>query len=167
MPGRKGQAEDLLYRLLAWLAAADLFVLMMTITVDVAGRYLFNKPLPAGYELVQVLMAVLVFTSLPLLCRTNEHITVDLLHHLFTGRAHRLRLAFVHAFSAAVLGFIDWRLWANTRKLAANGDATAVLNLPLAPIGYVATVLTAISVLALLVLALRTLSAPALPPAQR
>ncbi len=149
--------EDRLYLPLEWVAAADLFALMLLVTTDVAGRYLFNKPLPAGYEMIQVLMGVLAFSSLPLISRSNEHIALGLFDHLFTGRVSRVRLFLVHAFSAAVLGFMTWRLWVNAGKLLANHDATAVLQVPLAPICYFMTVMSAIAVVALLLLAVRAL----------
>jgi TRAP-type C4-dicarboxylate transport system permease small subunit len=136
-------------------AAAVLFAMMLVVTADVSGRYLFNLPLPAGYEMIQLMMGVLVFAALPLVSRRNEHITVGLLDHLFVGRAHRARLTFVHLCSAVVLGFLGWRLAAHTFRLAARGDATAVLQLPLAPVGWFAVALTAVSTAALLALAWR------------
>src|SRR5207237_4001843 len=96
--------EAQVWRLLQWLAAATLFALMAVVSVDVVGRYLFNRPLPAGYELVQVLMGLMVFTALPLISRQNDQITIGLLDHLFKGSDERWRLAFVNGFSALVLG---------------------------------------------------------------
>jgi len=149
--------EDRIYLPLEWVAAADLFALMLLVTTDVTGRYLFNKPLPAGYEMIQVLMGVLAFTSLPLISRSNEHITLGLFDHLFSRRVNRVRLFLVHAFSGAVLGFMTWRLWVNAGELLANRDATAVLQIPLAPICYFMTAMSALAVVALLLLAIRAL----------
>ena len=149
--------EDRLYLPLEWVAAADLFALMLLTTTDVAGRYLFNKPLPAGYEMIQVLMGVLAFSSLPLISRSNEHIALGLFDHLFTGRVNRARLFLVHAFSGTVLGFMTWRLWVNAGKLLANRDTTAVLQVPLAPICYFMTAMSALAVFALFLLAVRAL----------
>jgi TRAP-type C4-dicarboxylate transport system permease small subunit len=149
--------EDRLYHSLEWVAAADLFSLMLVVAADVAGRYLFNNPLPAGYEMVQVLMGVLAFSSLPLISRSNEHIALGLIDHLFTGRADRVRMFFVNAFSGAVLGFMTWRLWVNAGELQANRDATAVLQIPLAPICYFMAAMSALAVASLLLLAVRAL----------
>ena len=63
----------------------------------------------------------------------------------------------MHAFSAAVLGFMTWRLWVNAGKLLANRDTTAVLQVPLAPICYFMTAMSALAVVALLLLAVRVL----------
>lgn len=147
-----------MFRLLQWLAGATLFALMVVVSVDVIGRYLFNRPLPAGYEMVQALMGIMVFTALPLISRENDQITIGLLDHLFRGRANRWRLAFVNGFSAVVLAFITWRLWARTGDLAANRDVTPVLGFPLAPLGYFMVALAAISVVLLVLLTFRCLS---------
>lgn len=155
MSRRRPRLEDALYRLPEVVAAVDLFLLMMLVAADVAGRYLFNKPISGGYELVQLLMGVLVFSTLPVISRRNEHITIGLFDPYFRGAADRVRRVFVHLFSAAALGFVAWRLGVHAGKLAANGDATPVLALPLAPIGWFMTVMAALSVAALLVLAFR------------
>jgi TRAP-type C4-dicarboxylate transport system permease small subunit len=152
--------EDRLYLVPAAVSAVTLLVMMMVVAIDVSGRYFFNRPLPAGYEMVQGLMGVLIFSALPLLSRANEHITVGLIDHFFTGRGQRLRIAFVNLFSCLTLVFIAWRLWEHARKLSMNGDATAVLDFPLAPIGWFATALTALSAVAVGLLFVRSLRAP-------
>jgi TRAP-type transport system small permease protein len=147
-----------MFRLLQWIAGTTLFALMCVVAADVAGRYLFNKPLPAGYEMVQALMGLLVFVTLPLVSRNNDHIALGLLDQYFTGRADRLRRVFVHLFSAAVLGFVTWRLWAHAGKLAAGHDVTPVLQMPLAPIAWFMTAAAGLSTVLLLVLAFKCFS---------
>jgi TRAP-type C4-dicarboxylate transport system permease small subunit len=147
--------EDGVYRLPEVVAAVDLLLLMLLVAADVAGRYLFNKPISGGYELVQLLMGVLVFSALPVISRTNEHITIGLLDPWFTGLADRLRRVFVNVFSAAALAFVSWRLGVHAGKLGANGDTTPVLALPLAPIGWFMTAMASLSVVSLLVLTVR------------
>lgn len=146
------------FRLLQWLAAATLFALMAIVSIDVIGRYVINRPLPAGYEMVQALMGVLVFVTLPLVSRNNDHIALGLLDKLFSGTADRVRRALVHLFSAAVLGFITWRLWVHAGKLGAGHDVTPVLQMPLSPMAWLMTAAAAVSTVLLLVLAFECLS---------
>jgi TRAP-type transport system small permease protein len=148
----------LFFRLLQWLAAATLFALMAVVSIDVIGRYVINRPLPAGYEMVQALMGLLVFVTLPLVSRNNDHISLGLLDKFFSGRADRVRRALVHLFSAAVLGFITWRLWVHAGKLAAGHDVTPVLQLPLSPMAWLMTVAAAVSTVLLLALAYQCFS---------
>lgn len=156
MSARPGAWEDRLYKLPAAVAALDLLLLMLLVAADVTGRYLFNKPVPGGYELVQLLMGVLVFSALPVISRTNEHITIGLLDPYFKGAADVVRRVFVNVFSVAALAFVAWRLGVHAGKLTANGDTTPVLALPLAPIGWFMTVMTALSVISLALLTART-----------
>ena len=147
-----------MFRALRWLAGTTLFVLMMVVTVDVCGRYLFNRPLPAGYELVQALMGVLLFITLPLVSRNNDHIALGLFVDAFTGRADRLRRFLVHLFSAGAMAFIAWRLGVHAAKLAAGRDVTPVLQMPLAPLAWLMTVAAALAALLLLLLAFKCFS---------
>ena len=50
--------------------------MMMITAVDVAGRYLFNKPLAGGFELTEMLLAALIYCGLPLVsaaARAHRH----------------------------------------------------------------------------------------------
>ena len=85
--------------------AVFLFAMMTITAVDVLGRYVFNTPVPGGFEIVQYLMAVVVFASLPLTTAAERHLTVSLLENRFSGmtsarlshrHAARLRVALVH-----------------------------------------------------------------------
>jgi TRAP-type C4-dicarboxylate transport system permease small subunit len=149
--------ESWVYRQLERLVACEMFLLMLTVTVDVAGRYLFNKPLPAGYELVQVQMGLLAFTAMPLLSRTNEHISLGLLDHLFKGWYDRLRRFAVHLLSAAGMAFLASRIWAYARQLASMDESTPVLGVPLAPLGQFMAVMAAVGAALLALLAVRCL----------
>jgi TRAP-type C4-dicarboxylate transport system permease small subunit len=157
---RRRTAEDWIYHVPEVVVAIDLMLLMLLVAADVGGRYLFNKPISGGYELVQLLMGVLVFSTLPVISRTNEHITIGLFDPYFKGAADRVRRVFVNLFSAAALAFLAWRLGVHAGKLTANGDATPVLALPLAPIGWFMAAMTVLSVGSLLVLVARVLRKP-------
>jgi len=142
-------------RALGLLVALQLFALMLTVAIDVGGRYLFSSPLPAGYEMIQVQMGALAFTTLPLLCATNEHLF--LLDHLFRGWVQRIRLFIIHLLSAAGTGFLAWRIWVHAGKLGAMDESTPVLNLPYAPLGYLMSASAAIGALMLAALAVHCL----------
>jgi len=146
-------------RALGMLVALQLFALMLTVAIDVGGRYLFASPLPAGYEMIQVQMGALAFTTLPLLCATNEHLSLGLLDHLFRGRVKRVRLFIIHMISAAATGFLAWRIWIHAGKLGAMNESTPVLNFPYAPLGYLMAAAALLGALMLAVLAVRSLVA--------
>src|SRR5690242_2535738 len=90
MPGDRASNPAIL-RPLNWIVAADVFAIMMLTAVDVAGRYVFNAPVPGATFLVATLMGVLIFVALPLATARDEHLRAGLLDHLFRGRAHRIK----------------------------------------------------------------------------
>lgn len=151
-------AEARLYRYLEHLVAVEMFILMLTVSVDVLGRYVFNKPLPAGYELIQVQMGMLAFTAMPLLSRKNDHIALGLLDHLFSGVAARIRSVLIHLVSAVGLGFLAWRIGAYARQLGSMDERTPVLGIPFAPLGQSMSILAWTGSALLVVLALRAAS---------
>lgn len=131
--GRFGKALGLI---LGGLAAVILFILMMLTTVDVIGRYVFNSPLPGGFEVTELMMAALVFAALPAVTRREDHIVIDLLDFIVPRPLVIPRQIIVNLICAAVVGLWGWRTWLFGERLGGYGDVTEYLGLPLAPICY-------------------------------
>jgi TRAP-type C4-dicarboxylate transport system permease small subunit len=86
-------------------------ILMMTqITVDVAGKYLFNVPIPATI-VSNYYMVVVAFLPLALAERRNEHISVELVTELLPRRTQRHLHSWVCLYSAIVLAFLAYAGW--------------------------------------------------------
>ena len=92
------------------LMAVVLVAMMLLTVVDVAGRYVFNHPIAGSSEIVEYLLAILVFGTLPIATAREEHIVVDILDFMFKGRAKQIQQVIVHLTGAACLAFIGWRL---------------------------------------------------------
>ena len=130
--------------------AALLVLTMMTVTtIDVAGRYLFNNPLPGAFEITELLLAALIFLGLPLATERDEHITVDLIDPFMPKPVINAQLIAMNGLSAVVLAVLASQLWHKAQSLVADGHVTNTLELPLAPIGYLMTGSCALSALIL------------------
>jgi TRAP-type C4-dicarboxylate transport system permease small subunit len=140
---------------LGGLAAVVLFVLMMLTVVDVVGRDVFNAPLPGGFELTELMMAVLVFAALPAVTQRESHIVIDLLDFLTPRWLVVPRQVAIYVLCAAVLGLWSWRTWAWGDRMARYGDVTEFLKIPLAPVSYFISVLSAATGAIFLLLAWR------------
>lgn len=140
---------------LGLIAAIDLFAMMVMTFIDVLGRYLFSSPLPGAFELTQIMMAVLIFTGLPLVSAKEAHVTVDLIHAVLTRGVRRLLDIVVNGAGTVVLGVIAWRMWIKAGQIAAYNDNTPVLHIPMAPIVYFMCVMSAITAAALLLNTIR------------
>ena len=109
---------------------------MMVTVVDVAGRYFFNRPLPAGFELTEYLMGVLVFLALPLVSATGDHVRISLLDSRFGERARLLRDRVTGVLAGLVCMVIAWPLGTLATRMASYGDGTQTLGIPLAPLAF-------------------------------
>jgi TRAP-type C4-dicarboxylate transport system permease small subunit len=64
-----------------------LFMMMLLITVDTAGRYFFNQPIHGAFEITEdYLMVMVVFLGLSYSYKKGEHIKIDLLYRHFPNK---------------------------------------------------------------------------------
>lgn len=127
---------------------AILLMLMMVLTfTDVIGRYFLNNPVTGSYELTEVLLALMVFSALPLATLENEHITVSLFEGYFKGALKKLKDLVTGIIMTGVLGVITWRLSIQAQDLMSYGDASMYLRIPYAWLAYFMTTMAAISTL--------------------
>ncbi|SLN67126.1 TRAP transporter small permease [Oceanibacterium hippocampi] len=94
----------------AFAGGLALVMMMLQITVDVLGKYLFNAPVPATLETVSsYYMVALVFLPLGQVTRQREHIEVE----LFTQHLSPRKLAGVTALASMIgliyVGILAWR----------------------------------------------------------
>ena len=121
-------------------AAAVILFLMMALTfVDVVARYLFNFPLRGGFEATELMLLTLIFAGLPLVSHSDEHVTMDFIDRLLSPRARVLLVRAVHALCAAVMFFLTWQMWIKAGRIAAYGDTTDVVKIPVGPFVYFMT----------------------------
>jgi len=143
-------------RLLFGVATGSLLAAMTLLTtVDVAGRYLFNRPLRGAFELTEVLMAALIFAALPLVTLRSEHIAVDLLDAWLGPKARRLQRSVIQLACAAVATVLAWVMFMQARQTAVDGLYTDALRVPLSPILYFGAAAMLVAALIHLVLACR------------
>jgi TRAP-type transport system small permease protein len=118
------------------LMAALLFSMMIITAADVFGRYVLNSPVPGGYEIVQYLMAIVVFASLPLTTAAERHLTVSLISDQLPQKVRRSHRIFVLLLSSVGLIVIAWRMVEQASILARSQQISGFLQIPLAPIAY-------------------------------
>jgi TRAP-type C4-dicarboxylate transport system permease small subunit len=120
--------------------ALALLAMMVLTFLDVIARYVFAAPIYGVVEMIQFLLALMVFVGLALVSSRNEHIVVELFSRALERRWPRTYLAFVCSLSILGLGVMVWALWRATLRAAAHGTASVVLGIPLAwVIGTMAT----------------------------
>ena len=131
-PAWAGVFASRLQRLQLWLAGAALAVMMTVTVANVFMRYLFNKPIPGSYELVEASLVLVVFHGLASVFISRRNIVIDLVDTL-TARRPRLARLLMHLADLTSLGVLVVVLWAMTqpaRQAFDYGDVKLELGLP-------------------------------------
>jgi TRAP-type C4-dicarboxylate transport system permease small subunit len=143
------------FPVLGYVAAAVVLAMMLLTTLDVAGRYLLNKPIWGAFEITEMLLAALIFAGLPLVTLRNEHITVDLFDPVTPEWLFRIQHVVACIVGAVCTGYLSWRLWIRASGMLASGETTAQLKIPLGWLCVAMSALMAFTALALAILVFR------------
>lgn len=95
---------------LAFVAAALLLAITVGIGLDVAARYLFDRPIGWMSEFVQHSMLLILFLSIGWLTRERGHVAVEILLDAVPRRYRRGMEIFATLASGAISGFLC--IWA-------------------------------------------------------
>jgi TRAP-type C4-dicarboxylate transport system permease small subunit len=144
MKARLGRALE---TVLGAISATVLFLMMLLTAVDVAGRYLVNRPVVGGFELTEMMLAALIYCGLPLVSKRREHIVIDTFDPLFPPRLKRALDIVAEVICAATLSGMGYLIFIRAVRVAEYGDTTTVLKLPLAPIVYLMGVMIVVAAL--------------------
>ena len=131
--------------------AIFLFIMMALTSADVIGRYVLNAPISGAFEIVQYLMAVVVFAALPVTTASDSHLSVSLIPPAMHGPIGRVHRIFIRLVSAIALFVIAWRMASQAQILANSQQVSGYLQLPLAPVAAVMAVFAALAFLIMLV----------------
>ena len=126
-------------------ASAILLCLMLLTFADVVARYLFNSPIPGGFEITELMLLVLIFAGVPLVSHADEHVTMDFVDRMLPAPALGVLVRAVHAMSAAVMFFLTWQMWIKAGRISSYGDTTDVLKILVGPFVYFMAVMIALT----------------------
>lgn len=96
---------------LAWIAAIFLLLLMLYVTGDVIGRYVFNRPLPGAYELAATFLAFIVFLGLAFGEKIGINIRLLTLHDRLGKRARGITDIITYIIGVFLSGLIAQQSW--------------------------------------------------------
>lgn len=117
-------------------ASAILLCMMMLTFVDVIARYLINRPVRGAFEITELMLLVLIFAGLPLVTHAGEHVTMDLIDRMIGARRRALLSRLIELFCAGLMFFLAWQMLLKAGKIAAYGDTTDILRIPVGPFIY-------------------------------
>lgn len=148
----------------SWLAAIVLFALVWMTFFDVILRSTINNPIESATELTRLFMAIIVFSSLPVITWRGGHIAVDLLDPLFSDALARIRDIVIDLVCGAVLFWPALRVWQLAERTRSYGTTTEYLEIPQFYIAYFIAISTAITALVFLARGITRIVAPSRLP---
>jgi TRAP-type C4-dicarboxylate transport system permease small subunit len=85
--------------------------LTLMIVVDVSGRYFFNRPLPATWEIGEICMPYIVFFPFALALRRDNHVRVLLIRNQFSPGVQRRIKVLTDAISVPICALMTYYSW--------------------------------------------------------
>lgn len=136
---------------MAFIGYIGIAVIILLVFVDVFGRYVFNHPLPASYELIEQAMIVLSGFAIMYASLKHGHVVIDLVFNRFTRRIQIIAER-IYAF----LGFGTWLviayyLYHYALSKLQSFESTGILHIRLAPFLFILTIAILLTSLTLLI----------------
>ncbi|MDP7100492.1 MAG: TRAP transporter small permease [Rhodospirillales bacterium] len=137
---------DVLDKCLMAIIAVVMFAMMTVTFVDVTGRYVFNAPIPGGFEIIQFLLPMAMFGALPVITRAEEHIVISILEGVLNSGGAWIQRFFVLIGCCVVNAGITYLMWLQGVELTEADQVSGFLEWSFAPPAYIISGLSAITV---------------------
>lgn len=122
------------------LAALSLFLMMVVTFIDVMSRNILNAPILGATEMIEVLLAIMVFMAFPLVSWQEENICVDLLDNYFPNKWIGLRQIIINLICACSLILVALTNWKLAERSLEYEEVTEILELPLGYVTYLISI---------------------------
>ena len=100
---------SMMSNILMYVCAVLLLVMLFLGMADVAGRYLFNKPIIGTVEIFEVLLPAMVLLSLAYTQQLKAHVTVDLFCSKLPPRPRVIVVMITTGWAIVLFGLIAWQ----------------------------------------------------------
>lgn len=132
-----------------------LFLLAMVALTfaDVVGRRLIGKPIYGSNDITEHLMALVVFTGLPLVTAAGAHLTIDLFDKLVNTPRMAWWRVLISVLVTTVLGVIAWLFVKHGLNATRISEVSQALRVPRAPLYFVMALSCALSAMAAMAIA--------------
>jgi TRAP-type C4-dicarboxylate transport system permease small subunit len=122
-----------LVRIIAFVAAGVLALMMFLTAADVLLRYIFNRPISGTWELTSYMMAVLVSFGLSYCALVKGLISVEVLTSRFSQRVQAVLNCITYFFSFCFFSLVTWQSILYIKLMFKSGLVSASLLIPTFP----------------------------------
>ena len=114
----------------ALLGGLVLFALTLLTVISVVGRAAFSAPIPGDFELVELGMAVAIFSFLPYCQIVRGNVIVDLFTSRASPRTRALLEGIGNLLYTAIAALLTWRVALGGLEIRSYNETTMVLQVP-------------------------------------
>ncbi len=115
-------------------AVGFIMLMMFLATAEIFGRYFFNQPIPGQLEIVELIMAAVVFLGMAYTQRKDGHVRMEIfLTRVLKGRAYHIAESFSLILSLFIYSIITVYSFQFALDAFSMGDVTAYIYAPTWP----------------------------------
>ncbi len=127
---------DKLSKVLKFIGAFALTIMMLLTVVDVIGRF-FKHPIFGSVELVGFLAVITVAAALPYTYKMDGHVGVEILVRLLSKKTQLWIDVFTRSLSLVLFGIISWQMFLYAKDIHETGEVSMNLEFPIYYIVYI------------------------------
>lgn len=140
---------------LVYIAQAVLIIMVILVTADVVGRWLFSQPITGAVEITELGLSMVIFLSIGYTHLKEEHISIEFLVERLPEKAQWIVEEFINLIIMVVMVLMAFSLFWYAERLFTSGTVTGDLGLPIYLFAAVAGVGAIVFVLNALFLAIK------------
>jgi TRAP-type C4-dicarboxylate transport system permease small subunit len=120
-------------RVLNVIGISSIGILMLMITADVIGRFLFDRPIMGTVDIAQYAMVVAVYCSVAYCAVVKGHVSVDLVVSRLPQRVQAAIDSVTHLFSLALFSLVAWGATRELVRSIGREEVSWTINIPTWP----------------------------------
>ena len=120
-------------RLVHNIAQYVLMLMVFLTSVDVVGRYFFNRPILGAYDLTQLMMIIVVFFCIAYTQIEKGHVGITIVVDRLSKKAQNVIGCAGNFLGLFFFSLIAWQNIAQANLMRINGATTASLGIPTYP----------------------------------
>lgn len=140
-------------RMVETVMAVFLLAMVALTFADVIGRRIIGQPIYGANDITEHLMALVVFSGLPLVTAAGAHLTIDLLDRLVSKPSMGWWRILIAALVTLVLGAVAWLFVKHGLNAGRISEVSQALRIPRGPLYFFIAVSCALSAMAAIVIA--------------
>lgn len=126
-----GNSVQRINNVMRYFCTALLFFMMLLGTVDVMGRYLFNRPVLGTFETFEILLPAIVLLGLGYTQESRAHVRVEILISRLSLRKQAFLNFVTNGFALLISILILWRGWVLTVVYWRMGRTIPTIEVPM------------------------------------